>query len=519
MENSDPSRVQSVAAHVRCSAAPEGWPRSERQSGRSSTVRSASAHMSPNNRSIEGDRNTNPSRVPASETCPIQRQAASTATKADRSKPCGGSVTEPVHLIVLERRVRIDDLLPYYSRADGLAIDNLWQKYIAADESATLPVLIDLSHVRFIAHDCLLFLTALVRERESASLETFFELPSADNAWNFIRSWKFPECVQSITGRSFEYNLAPKTRERYLADRNVLPQYTSPIDLPGGGTTEDFLRKQFQLMPLRLDLGNPLRAATFASAPWMDLHMRTVLDVFLRDQSLSTEGDTTNAGDRVGSTVVMEAVLNAAMHPAAKTGYITSQIVPDNPFSKTASSLEIGIWDDGTSIADTLRERLSSGGSIFSDSYGLVDEIFEVELIRTRGRAVSQRFERTLHSSQEEIDAHFPWLTVAAFFAGVSAIPERSTSGATRNSITAKISDDIDGRAGMGLRYIRRHVLDLWDGEIRYWSGHYRMSMTKGNAENSYRVVIQYRPESSWPLQGNLLMLSIPLRIAQGGKR
>lgn len=403
--------------------------------------------------------------------------------------------------MVLGRRLVVDNDYPHSNPknvVDAFSVDNCWADFKRAAGSEDDGIIFDFGETKYLSHDSLLHIAGLLSFRHYRNLTTQFELPRTDRVWQYLRAWRFPQMVETITGREFPESLTSDSKTKYFRDTSETPVYVRAIVLPGGGDAELLPQRHFTITPIRLD-ENPLRAATWIKDQWMEKHLLSVLDAYLE-----------NEGERVGSLVVLEAVLNAAMHPKAKSAYISSQIVMSlDETVGDAQSMEISVWDDGVAIADTLRMRLQNGLQITSDAYGTVDETFQVRLVRS-GR---DEFLQTVGPDIDELDPHFPWLTVAAFIVGVTASPERTLTEEqqARFDDIEKLFGSAPSHAGRGLHYIRRNVLNLWHGELRYSSGHYRLHMRAAEQENTYSVTIQYRPGDAWPLRGNNLTMHIPL--------
>lgn len=394
--------------------------------------------------------------------------------------------------VELHKRVVRDAAdLASYPLADGLAFDNSFRAFLKSGRRPSDSAVLDLSALDYVDHEALLYLGALIRFRVVRGQETLLELPT-ERVWDFMRAWKFPQFIETISGRSFGQMLTGASKARFDRDESTPPRYARVIDLPGGGVSELLPTDHFQITPVSLS-DNPFRAATIARAAWLERHTLSILNAYL-------DGE----GSRVGSLVVLEAVLNAAMHPDATMAYTSSQIVlPAQHNAADRRTLQIAVWDDGLPVAETLRRRIDKGLAITSPAYEAFQETFAVRLVRSNGRE-----DIRLMKSGTDLAAEFPWLTVAAFMAGVTSLPDRP-HGETGDGIRG--TDLGLNFPGMGLRYIRRNVLNLWHGRIRYWTHSYRFSMQALQEPDSYGVDIQYRPRSSWPLQGNLLYLDIPL--------
>lgn len=380
-----------------------------------------------------------------------------------------------------------------YRVTDGLALDKSYRQFASAGRKLGDPVVLDLSRLEYLNHEALLYLGALVRFRVLRNQDTLFELPKHQRVWEFMRAWNFPQFIAAVVGRPFGEVLTMDSRVRFERDQTSFPRYAKVIELPGGGLSELLPTGHFQITPIELS-ANPFRAATIAQASWLERHTLSILNAYLGGE-----------GDRVGSLVVLEAVLNAAMHAEAQMAFTSSQIVlPHMQGPSGRRTLQIAVWDDGLPLAATLKRRTENGQTITSPAFEAVQETFRVRLIRSTGREEV----RILHSGSSELPEDFPWLTVAAFMAGVTSLPDRPAQQPGKDDRGRDIGLNFPG---MGLHYIRRNVLNLWNGSIRYWANSYRFSMRASDLQDYYDVMVQYRPRDSWPLQGNLLYLDIPL--------
>lgn len=399
----------------------------------------------------------------------------------------------PTRIVMSKRVVRDGPKGAAYNLADGLALDNSYREVSRSGLSPSAPLLLDLGALDYLDHEALLYLGALLRFRVKNNHATTLELPEDQRVWDFMRAWHFPEFINSVAERPFSDLLTSSSLARFDRDKKHIPKYAKVIELPGGGMSELLPTDHFRITPIQLS-DNPFRAATIAQSAWLERHTLSILNAYLDGQ-----------GGRIGSLVVLEAVLNAAMHPAATMAFTSSQIVlPPPQDSSGRRTLQIAVWDDGLPLATTLQRRLDAGLAITTPVFEDFDETFRVRLIRSSGREEV----RLITSREGGLSRDFPWLTAAAFMAGVTSLPDRSAE-ATGDAVRGI---DVGGNfPGMGLWYIRRNVLNLWGGRIRYWTNSYRLSMYALDEPDSYAVTVQFRPKTSWPLEGNLLYLDIPL--------
>lgn len=393
----------------------------------------------------------------------------------------------------LERRTLEDHRKVF----DALAIDRQWDQYQRASPSALEPLTLDMSRITYIQHDCLLYLGALIGFRHAHGTETLLELPDSPRTVDYLRSWAFPEFIEQITARPFEETLAPSSRARFEQLKSDLPRYVRVISTPGGGVEQLLPRAHFALTAVTLR-ESAFKAASLAQERWLERHLLSVLDSYLGGE-----------GRRVATHVIMEAVLNAASHPKAGIAFTSSQFIGSESDSAALSRLEIGIWDDGDPFGLTLQRAIKSFGSIRSPAYGTVEERFTVRLIRASGQEDSL----VIHSRDPNVSAEFPLLTICAFLIGVTSLPglTSSTSDEAATAAADLLPHAARGHGGLGLYLIRRTVIDLFGGRLRYMSASYRLTISAGREPGLYDVLMQYRPDSAWPLQGNLLLIEIPI--------
>jgi hypothetical protein len=396
---------------------------------------------------------------------------------------------------IAERKVEtLGALRDRYDVLDALAIDNAWA-LVHRTRKLSAPVVLDFSATKYLSHDSLIYLGALLRFRSKKKYETKIVLPREPRVIEYLRSWRFPAFIRSVTGMPFEASLDPRSVPTFKQHIGRLPRFVQVIRTPTGGTEELLPRRHFSITPIRLN-ANPFRAATLVQDSWLERHLVSVLDRYLDGQ-----------GRRIATHILLEATLNAASHPNASIAYTSSQFLR-YAWRGEDNELEIAIWDDGDPVGLTIQRALKATGNIQSPAFGAVQERFDVRLQDPRGKETRH----ALSSDDHVLPADYQLLTVAAFMLGVTSIPERSQStdqGGPATSSPVRLRD----QGGLGLYLIRRTTIDLFGGRLRYYSGNYRMAMSgKASDRSHYDVLLQYRPRTAWPISGNLLLINIPLR-------
>lgn len=364
-------------------------------------------------------------------------------------------------------------------------------------------VWVELESATHLAHETLLYLVGYFHHRTHHNLRTSLSLPRSDTAIDFLRAWGLPGALQEVTNERFEYLLDADSRARFEA----LPRfsrYEKVIFTPGAGREALLPKTFFALTPLNIPQQSvsphirtsPQRAASLERDRWLQAHVLNVLNFYL------------GRGDDVATRVVYEAVLNAARHPKAGLGFVSSQLVRSQEGSSfgAPTAIEIAIWDNGMSFAETLGARVRDGLPIHAESFGRINEEFDV-WVQGRGNQTSSRVTLASHTRINTADPDA--LTVAAFMLGVTSDPERGTT----------LDDELFGSgapdpAGSGLYYIRRTVVDKFNGSIRYITGNSRMEIRGAGERGRYHAVVRTNPDATADVSGNLLIVTIPVEAA-----
>jgi hypothetical protein len=385
---------------------------------------------------------------------------------------------------------------------DVARFDEAWSRIGVSDSSA---VEIDLRDVGYMEHETLLFLVSVLSERVRLAHPTFVDLPNDARVLDYLRAWSFPDAVARATGRPFESFLTADSRIRYESVSGSPPRYVAMLAAPGGGREQLLPRSSFALTPISL-AENPTDAATVVTSRWLDRHIVSVLDRYLG-----------GFGKRIGTQVIREAVLNAANHPQATVAFTSAQVVkrPDRRKLGVGNQdeLEIAIWDDGKTYAETLASALQSERTVRSPAFGIVREKFDITVAN---QGVTSKIIK-LTSDDRSTVANPEHLMVSSFMLGVTSVPRPRPDGGDRGDSYADLGEDILPTAarvhgGLGLYLIRKTVIDQFGGTIRYVSGNFRLRMSLDDAPNHYTGVIQRLGSRACPFRGNLLIVSLPLR-------
>jgi hypothetical protein len=366
-------------------------------------------------------------------------------------------------------------------------LDREWSEQIGSQPKR---LLIDLSEVVRFDASALLFLAGQFGFRQKRSLETIFRLPGAhfnegpveseEKEWEqsyvkarrFLREYRFPLAIKSITGNKFVCSVDEASSEFE----------GEPADRRGTLPSEFF--------PLRMFID--LRGEEDTSASITRGQSRLAGDPYMRAVFRHTLRPTLEAAERFRSTIVHEAVLNAVRHPKATLLGIVSQL------DKTANHLTLSVYDDGEYVFGTLKRAYSEGLEIFDPSAvqnHLVPPM-KVRSFNSHGELVETvEFSSGLDLDKGMSDALF---LAAAFLPGVSRDIHSARPEAKH--------------PGMGLWMVASNTCSHFGGSVSVRSGQFKMEIDlRGRGKKrgiSADVALMKGP--SFP--GNLVTVRIPMR-------
>ena len=386
---------------------------------------------------------------------------------------------------------------------DIMRLDGAWNG--AADERKGQPssVLLDLSGASYLDQEVLPYLLGLLRHRIEQRQRTLLRLPKSQRLIDFLRAWHLPAAVEAVCNVEFESVLDPSSRSVFAIQKQRPPKYVV-FATPGTGGLEELLPVTFFAMT-PIVLSDATQAASVVRDKWLDIHLLSVLDLHL--------GGTAN---RLATNVLYEGILNAAMHPKARTAWTSAQILAkpkptSTPIGRGERELVLTIWDDGNSFAKTLAEARKGYGTIVSGARGLDDDEFEVVVSdRRTGRTSVQHLDKTFAVDGLKRES---LLTVAAFMLGVTSTPTRSAATMAKDDPRRQFLPEASvAYSGLGLHIIRKTVVDLFAGNISYVSGSVRLSIESRESEQGRYVANVSRRRVSDPIvAGNLLVIRLRL--------
>ena len=393
------------------------------------------------------------------------------------------------------------------------------------------PLVIDIREASYIEIAALINCIAIFLQRSDAGQVTFLTWPRTQSVRDFLHVWRFPEALEDATGQSITAIF--ENAEDLQAFIDVQATFTGQGDAvnkleydPDWEPRKKTRRNFFEFVTFKETVGQDIQPrGRFASAPrdegkkWTQPLIHAVLDKYL-------PGETTK--DEVARVIVYESLSNAIRHPGARVIQIVSRLgrrvasrSPAGEVLESAPSvLRICVWDDGTSIANTLLTVLREGGSVhaFHLPPYMCDRVHvtirNFEQTRQRSRVVDQAEEITHETTEARI-------LLASLFPGVTRSAQREIAKVEPfdEKDASRASDALLSSApGMGLYALTRTVIDQFFGNLLIRSGGYRLIIE--GAHDAYRKqygvrykckVTKYRDQMP-AFKGNLLAIQLPLK-------
>jgi hypothetical protein len=378
------------------------------------------------------------------------------------------------------------------SFSGGLEVEGLERRLMPA--LATLPgdgaLDLDLGKVTFIEPIALLHLFAVLVDRSRRGLLTHLRLPARQRTRDFLRAWNLDGALKLATGSSLRHFVG-KDDYRYFGEEQR--------DYKGvqAGSSEEYLlsRRFFGVTPQRV--GSRETHVRLVEREWARWQDPLVLDALRRLRG---------SAEDIARVIVYEALTNAVQHPNSNWVAVVSKAHSSERGEEgrfTDHFFQLGVWDDGESIVQTLKGALQRGAVRAGDPTNV--DRFE---IKTVGWESSQTlYESNWTPTRGASDAE---LLLASLFQGISQKPVR------KDIKTIRMPGDRTKRSnGDGLHALYRSVIDDFGGSLAVRTGAYFMNVKadKGAAPRTYRAKISHYGD--WPpFPGNMITVRVPLVAA-----
>ena len=357
-------------------------------------------------------------------------------------------------------------------------------------------LVIDLSEAEWIDVAALMHIVAIFADRSDNRLQTSMRIPNIRKVRDFLRVWRFAQAVQIVTDRRFK-DLVDPVDHQYFEKKQV--SYSTGNVL-GNLEAMGF----FGFMVFRMNqAGSQAHMIQESCQHWDTSAISGVLHRYL-----------SGSGKDFARVVVYESISNAYQHPNADTVCVVSKVDgPDRDGKKVPTSLTLCVWDNGSSIADTLKNQLMNGHAIrvnvdpshFKDRFLLVDDegIFDP-------KNISASSTPNLDSPESEflLSSMLPGITRRGPYQEMSFIEE----------IPELLARDFyAAQPGMGLFALLQAAIKSFGGKVTVRSGNLRLSVRepkpdeKQEPDVAYRVKCSTYPPATPRFRGNMITIRLPL--------
>lgn len=405
---------------------------------------------------------------------------------------------------------------------------------------------IDFQNVKAFADGTLPMLGAMLAYRSNKQYKTTLILPTEgpdakrpSRVIDYLRAWNFDQFVEDLTKRPISEFLDRTTLEEWESWTEDRSRY---LNLRQDGTADLQVLSARRVALTRI----PTEAVTSVHSELTPAARRNraseVVSPFVAEWTVNTLGTileqriVTQQGvavsEVVGAIILNELLINALVHPAAPSIYVTAQFY-QNEEPQEHPYLALSVWDSGRagkSLSSLLFDA-SRKGSITSPAFGHISEIYHVW--NSDGR-YEHRVIGNDADPKRIAKTHRDAL-VAAPSPGVTSAPHEPGAVPKKLLNDDRVPEKVQGYAGMGLHRVKIAAVRTIGGVLQYAGDSKRMTMRVARCkdarpaeylsddeanqllgDNSYRVDVRTDKTISWPLVGNLWTVWLPIADEQG---
>lgn len=360
-------------------------------------------------------------------------------------------------------------------------------------------LVISLVNVAWIDISTLTFLISITYKRNKENKITKYILPKSNNPKKtdvliFLHTWRFFEVLQEITGvkiqeylhdpRSFESIICfvPITNKDGSTDEVVeeTPRYLN--------LAKDYFRKFYQddegLKSLHFDKNFfPLISKPFKSLSEKSQTLKETLTEWNKDSlivsvlesNLNSKNSSKDEGqmireanqmsiqNKLAHDVIKESLTNSIKHPNADLLTISSY------FDKSGKHFTIVIWDNGSSIVQSLRSGLKNHGTIRNSTNSIND--LNPSYFLTDGTENQRDLDAIDVDSKLFFSDDLPTLDdpdwrflLASFYPEVTSKPTQISNFPV--DLEQQTEDAFGDKTGMGLTVLLDSIIKVFDGTV-----------------------------------------------------
>lgn len=350
-------------------------------------------------------------------------------------------------------------------------------------------LLVDLSEATFIEVAALTAVLSTLISRCNDRRHTQFRLPKSKKVRDFLRTWEFSKAVIQATGTPF-YQFVHEEDQAYFGENaDVTENKYAGIVLFGGQKFERLLSTRFFGFTVFRRKAERFRAklAVDVASRWKQDIITTVLENVLD-----------GSGDIFASRIVFEALLNSVRHPDAKTIVLASHC---DGYSK-ANTVTLCVWDDGSTIAQTLRTTLDARNPV-STSNGHDTFNLKYEVKSAAGKEIyTSGFVPTAEHTDE-------MLLFSSLLPGISSALQPGTPVGAPSPDPDVYKNPQLSKPGMGLFLLLNAAVEIFGGSVAIRSGSVFLNAKRHRNPSKADYAIKVADDlPSFP--GNLLTIRLP---------
>jgi hypothetical protein len=355
-------------------------------------------------------------------------------------------------------------------------------------DNRTEELCVDLQGAQRLDAGALLLCAAIIGTRARADLGVVLRLPREHEGRDFLRTWNFQTAVETSASVSLRQLTHPDDRHLFGEDQvHYVPQAIfSGVDPLDGIVGRLEGQRFFASSTYRL--GTSALITRMIQGEWS----RWRRHLFLEGLGPHLRGPRHD----VARVVIQELLANAAQHPNPTVATVASTVTPG---ADDARELAIALWDDGTSIVDTLRRCLTGDRGLRAMA-APVQETFALETIGWESA------HGELDSSYDpEPSAADGELLAASLMAGISRKPWDDVADVERPE-----PGDWEDHVGYGLYALYRSVINDFAGELHLRTHGLHLRLGASDRRGHYLMCVEKyadRPDFA----GNMITVRLPI--------
>jgi hypothetical protein len=386
-------------------------------------------------------------------------------------------------------------------------------------------LLLDMKDINWIEVQSIIFLIAYIDKKQSKNEKIKIELPRDIKIRNFIRFFRLPSVLSSLTGKKFQ-DLVTTESLQYFGEniklrgdyRNFQLKKYLNYDSFAEAIAENDIRTYSELYQFKTDTDKSYSYEKLLAA-WNCAAMKAFLKKYLESQESNKER-------LVPNRIISECITNSQRHSKADKLMVSFIVKKELATGGNNSNnvLHISFWDNGDSIIKTLKDAINKGKPII-DADILNDSKINTVQSSYYIKYENDTFDKAIIDSDinlTEIIDDDGLILLSSFFPGISEDPKGLHQFTVNDDF--KEEDTPLKKPGMGLTILLNAAIDLLGGEISVRAENCFLNIKKpGNnaikkyetqltKHNKYYEVRIKKYDENVPFNGNMLTIRLPLK-------